>query len=208
MDYPPPPPPGYGPPPAGYGPPPPGGFGPPQAGYGSPAYGPPAYGPPAYGTPAYGTPGPGFDPRTQDRLDWCIVGAGLLAFVVQFFGYYSYHGYHTGPGLVGLLASLFGLVGAVAVLLPAFAPSLMPPLAGRMLGLGAFGVALVLTLLKLIVRPSIGGCAYGFCVNTQIHYGPGTGIILVFLLFVVATALSVLRLRTIGATGGRPPWEN
>src|SRR5579875_668987 len=83
--------PGYGPPPAGQ----PGGHGQPpqqQGGYGQPGqYGAPQggqYGAP-YGGGQYGTSRKGFDFAAVNPYDWAIIGAGILAFILSFFKFYT-----------------------------------------------------------------------------------------------------------------------
>jgi len=125
-DYPPPPPPGYGPPPGpppgygpppgpppGYGPPPgpPPGYGPPPPGYGAPPPPPPGYGPPppGYGPPppGYGPPQPGYGPPPGYPPQH-----GQPFDISEAFGWaWNKFKHNTVPLIVATL--LFGLIGLV-----------------------------------------------------------------------------------------------
>src|SRR3954452_15250103 len=96
---PPPPPPGGNPPP----PPPPGQWGPPPGG-------------------GYPAPQGGFDPKSVHALDWSIIGAGLLVFILSFFDWYTVdvRGFGSGGesawhGFFGWFAVLLAVAGSVLV---------------------------------------------------------------------------------------------
>lgn len=167
-------------------PPPPGGQPPP----------PPGYGPPPGGNP-YGSPGRGFDPKSVNPLDWGILAAAVLAFIFNFVHYYTYKGvYSQSGGLLGFLAALLGLVGAAMVFLPLFSPSLKMPAPPRLIGVAAFALATLITILKLLIRPSKGGCYAGFC--NKITLEIGYGLIICLILFAAGTVLSLMRYKQSG----------
>src|ERR1700742_1895570 len=131
---PPPPPPGGNPPSS---PPPPGQWGP---------------------LPGGGYPAPQqqrFDPKTVNSLDWGILAAGLLAFIVSFTSYYSYSvstkiagisesgsvHWSAWHGFFGCFGMLVALVGSGLVAMELFVPQFKLPFAARLIGLGCYALA-------------------------------------------------------------------
>ena len=164
---------------------------------------PPPQGPPP-GPP--GRPTGGFDPTTVNQLDWGIMGAGALAFIFSLFGYYtasagpysvSYSAWH---GFFGWFATLLALVGAAAVALEIFQPNVKLPAPNRLIGLGAFALALLCTILALFVSPIDTG---GF---SGISTGNGFGYWVSLIVILAGTALSYKRFTDQGGKlpiGGR-----
>lgn len=140
MTFQPPPPP---PPPPGPPTPPPGQWGPP-----------PGQGPSGGGS---------FDPKSVDRLDWAILGLGVLTFIFSTFDYYtvsaSYNGYSASGsesawnGFFGWFAALLAVVGAAAVGLTLFQPNVKLPMPNRVIAVLAFGVATLCVILALFIYP-------------------------------------------------------
>jgi hypothetical protein len=218
-----PPPPEYPPPPA-YQPPAPayqpsGDYAPPPPTAAPP---PAAYAPPAADMGAHAQPtGPGgtsnpfanfdakslqnFDPKTVKPLDWGVLGAGVLALLFSFFSWYHYsiselgfnHDYGgIGGGFTGFLVKVLILVGIAAVAIAVLAPQVVLPVPVRLIGVGAFGLATLFTLFKLLIRPR--PCFLSICAPG--HYSPSIGLYLTLIVLIVATALAFLR---FVQTGGK-----
>ena len=106
-----------------------------------------------------------FDPAAVDRLDWGIIGAGVLTLLFSFFDYYtvsaSFGGYSVSDsasawhGFFGWFGALVALA-ASAALLAHLAGRLPGNLPGRLVVLGAFAVATLSTLLALLIYPGSG----------------------------------------------------
>jgi hypothetical protein len=155
----------------------------------SPGGTPPGSQPPAPSGPPGGPARQGgFDPRAVNPLDWAIAAVAVLAVIFSYISYYTLFGYSGGTGFVGFLAWLLGLIGAGCALAAYAAPNLRPPVPLRLVGTAAFGLALILSLLKMIARP--GG--YG------IHAHIGLGLYVVTILYAVGTALSFVRFQQTG----------
>lgn len=156
-------------------PPPPGA--PEQPPYAAPSGSP--YGAPgqAGGTSAAGS----FDPRTVHRLDWLVLGVGLLVFVFSFFDYYSWDfgkalgipvgsvswgAWHFGHGLfIAWFAMVFSVAAAAVLAVETFAPAVQLPRPGRLLTFGAFTVSFVLYLIAIFAHSDFGpagGHAFSF----------------------------------------------
>jgi hypothetical protein len=184
---PPPPPPGGNPPP----PPPPGQWGPPPGG-------------------GYGAPQGGFDPKNVNPLDWGIIGAGVLAFIFSFINFYTYSakGGFSGisvdqsawSGFLSLLAILLIIVGTALIALDLFAPQVKLPIATRLAGLGAFGLATLLLIIALFTVPDYGGGGPGY--DKAVDEGHGFGYWATLLMAIVGLVLSLMRLQQ---TGGKLP---
>jgi hypothetical protein len=213
---------GYPPPPA-YTPPPvdqpPSPTYPPPPAY-SPSGGQPPAGShsvPPWGGPGHSASGPlaGFDPRslnnfdakTVNPLDWVAAGVAFLALVFSFFSWYHYsiheagfnHDYGgVGGGFTGALVKLLLLIGLAAVVLAVLAPQMTVPVPIRLVGAAALGLATLLVLLKLLVRPR--PCFLTICAPG--HYSPSIGLYLTLVAAVVATVVSFLRFQQ---TGGQLP---
>jgi hypothetical protein len=182
MTFQPPPPPPGGTPPAG---PPPGQWGPPPGSGGSPA---------------------AFDPKSVNPLDWGIVAAGALAFIFSLFDYYTVSvsggGFSASAsasawhGFFGWAAALLAVVGAAAVAIQLFAPQVKLPFPARLVGLGAFALALLFVIIALFDFP--GDVPSGSGIDT----GRGFSYWVSLIVIIAGTVLSLMRLQ---ATGGQLP---
>jgi hypothetical protein len=144
-----------------------------------------------------------FDAKTVHRPDWGAAGAGLLALVCSFLSWYHYsinafgisHDYGgIGGGLTGFLVRLLTLAGLAGLAMAVAAPQVPLPVSPRLAGVAAFGLAALLTLFKLAVRPR--PCFLSICAPG--HYSPSIGLYLTLVALVVATAIAAVRL---GRTG-------
>ncbi len=198
-------------PPAGaqWGAPPP----PPPA----PAAYPPPAAPPAYGPPQGGYPAPaqGFDPKTVNPLDWGIIGAGVLTFLLSFFSYYTYKVSFKGGGIniasgtvtwnawhgfFGWFGMVCAVIGSAAVAVELFAPQVKLPVPARLAGLGAYAVATLCLLLALVIVPGNTGGADAFGVH--VNKGHAFGYWLSLLIVLAGLVLSLMRFQ---AKGGKLP---
>jgi len=150
-----------------------------------------------------------FDAKAVNPLDWGLLGSGLLALIFSFFSWYHYsfselgfsHDYGgIGAGFTGLLVKLLVLVGLAAAGLALVAPQVVLPVPARLIGLGAFALATLLTALKLLVRPR--PCFLSICAPG--HYSPSIGLYLTLIALIAATALAAVRFtQTGGSLPGR-----
>jgi len=125
---------------------------------------PPPPGPPAQPPNAGGRPGGSFDPASVNRLDWAILGAGLIVFIFSFFNYYSWDfssygihlskswgAWHWDHGLfIAWFAMALSVAGAGILALSIFAPTVQLPAAPRVLTLLAFGISFVLYVIGFV----------------------------------------------------------
>ncbi|WP_375481023.1 hypothetical protein [uncultured Jatrophihabitans sp.] len=176
------------------------------------------WGPPPTGRPSGAA---GFDPKTINPLDWGILGAGVLAFILSFIDFYdgadvSYRGRSTtvdtdgasawhdvvGGGFFGWFAMVFAIAGAVLVALALFRPQVKLPVPARLAGLGLFALALLFEIIAIFVTP--GADAYGgdvpggYSVDTNHGFGFWASLIVI----IAGLALSLMRFQ---ATGGQLP---
>jgi len=167
---PPPPPPGDNPPP----PPPPGQWGPPSGG------------------------SPQFDPKTVNSLDWAILGLGFLTFIFSFFDYYTAS---VGPysasesawhGFFGWFAMLLAVVGSVVVGMELFSPQVKMPLANRVIGLAAYGLAIICMIIAGFVTPGVSGDIPG------VSFGRGIGFYGSLIFILAGAVLSLMRAQQTG----------
>ena len=123
---------------------------------------------------------PAFDPAAVERVDWAIIGAGVLALLFSFFDYYTvsvsfggysvsdsasaWHGFFGWVGALCALAASAALLAQLAGRLPANLP-----LPGRLVTLGGFAIATLCVLLALVVYPGSGYSGVG------VHVGHGFG---------------------------------
>jgi hypothetical protein len=127
--------------------------------------------------PPAGRPGTGsFDPSTVNRLDWVILGAGLLVFVFSFFDYYSWDlgifgsvswgAWHFGHGMfIAWFAMAFSVLAAGVLGVELFAPAVRLPQPGRVLTFGGFALSFVLYLIAIFAHSDFGpagGHAFSF----------------------------------------------
>jgi|SRR5882762_4616289 len=175
--------------------------------------------PPAQPAPS-GAAG-GFDFAAINKLDWGILGAGLLTFIFSFFSYYSFKPkgaakaqckefggcssvhWSAWHGFFGWFAVLVVLIATIGLAVHLFAPQVPLRVPVRLTVLGAFTLALLCVLLALAVVPdySVNGVsASGSLVNKGHSFGYWLSLIVIL----AGAVLSFLRLR---ATGGKLPWE-
>ena len=135
--------------------------------------------------------------------DLGIIGAGILAFLLSFFPYYTVS--TSGPLLGGLSDSgsaWHGFFGWFAVLLALAASAL---LALRMFGvhvldasmtrlavLGGYGVALLCVIISFFVTPG-GGCQGVKACEDVVDFGRGFGFWAILIIIVGGTVLSFMR---------------
>jgi hypothetical protein len=138
---------------------------------------PPPPGPPAQPPHAGGRPGGSFDPASVNRLDWGILGVGLIVFIFSFFNYYSWDfssygiqlskswgAWHWDHGLfIAWFAMALSVAGAGILALSIFAPTVSLPSAPRVLTLLAFGISFVLYVIAIFAHDDFGpGGSHGF----------------------------------------------
>jgi hypothetical protein len=154
-----------------------------------------------------------FDVKRVTPLEWAGGGAGLLAFIVSFFPWYSIDFEGFGGGSLsawntGFLAwfSVLLLMGAgVVVLLPHFGVEVarLP-----LIWLSLAGAATLFILIRWLTLPDDGGLGnLGLLGGSGIDSGAGFGLIVGLLLAIVSTAAAALTFRaaTHTAPGGANP---
>lgn len=161
-----------------------------------------------------------FDPKSVDPMDWGILAAGVLTFLLSFISYYkfsvsgvggiaggsqSYSAWHDvfGGGFIGWLGIIAALAGTVVIGLTLFAPqvAIPGPVPPRLLALYLFAAAAVLEILALVLHPKFSSTGQG---TLKVSFGHGFGYYLCLILTIVAAVLAFLRLQ---ATGGKLPWD-
>jgi hypothetical protein len=154
----------------------------------------------------------GFDPKSVNQLDWAILGIGLLTFIFSFFDWYTYDETGCGrfcsslsdnawSGFLTLLAILLVIVGTAMVAMELFAPQVKLPVPNRLIGLAAYALAALLTIIAIFVIPglSIGGIDVpDSAVDSSHAFGFWVGLILIL----AGTAVSFMRFQQ---TGGQLP---
>lgn len=149
-----------------------------------------------------------FDVKRVSTLEWAGIGAGLLAFIVSFFPWYSvsYGGFggslsawNTGIG--AWLPVLMLLAAAVLILLPHFGVQ-VPRLTLIWLGLAA-GAAVII-LLRWLTLPDDGGIGDLGLLGQEsgIESGAGFGLIVGLVVAVASAVVAFLAFR--GAENPRP----
>jgi hypothetical protein len=131
--------------------------------------------------------------QNANRLDLGIIAAGLLAFILSLFSYYTvsvkgFGGLGQGSlsvwhGFFGWFGVLLALGGAVLVALPLLGVRLGIPT--RLAALAAFAAATLCTLIALFVDPASGG--------SVLDIGRGFGYWATLLCVVAGTVLCVMR---------------
>ena len=130
------------------------------------------------------------------QYDLGIIAAGVLAFLLSFFPYYtaSFGGFSDSEsawhGFFGWFAALVALAVAVGLALRLFGISVLDPAMSRLVSLGGFALALVCTILAFFVTPGIGGCG-SFC--DGIDFGRGFGFWASAIAIIGGTVLTFLR---------------
>jgi hypothetical protein len=156
----------------------------------------------------------GFDPKAVNKLDWGILGAGVLAFLFSFIDFYdgfdvssggrsatvndgSWTAWHdvAGGGFFSWFAMIFAIVGAALVASAIFQPQRSLPMPARVIGLLAFAVALVLEIVGIFVTPggsdNLGALGGGSDFSVSLNHGVGFWISLIVIL--AGTVLSLMR---------------
>jgi hypothetical protein len=144
-----------------------------------------------------------FDPKTVNPLDWAIMGAGVVTFLLSFFGYYKYTvkieigalqqttsttWSAWGHGFFGWFAGLVALASA-ALLAAHLIAKVELPFPVRPAVLGGFGLALVCALLALIVVPGPSYSGPGFSLSK----GHGLSYWLSLIILIAGTGLAFVR---------------
>ncbi|HEX6358293.1 hypothetical protein [Actinophytocola sp.] len=142
-----------------------------------------------------------FDVKRVTPLEWAGGGAGVLAFIVSFFPWYSIDFEGFGGGSLsawntGFLAwfSVLLLMGAgVLVLMPHFGVEVarLP-----LIWLSIAGAATVFILIRWLTLPDDGGLGLGLLGDAGVDAGAGFGLIVGLLLAIVSTAAAALAFRT------------
>lgn len=128
---------------------------------------PPPPGPPAPPPNPGGPSGNSFDPASVNRLDWAILGIGFIVFIFSFFDYYTWDigfasgsrgAWHFDGGLfIAWFAMAFTVLGAGALAVSLFAPTVSLPAAARVLSFVSFAVGFVLYLIAIFAHSDFGG---------------------------------------------------
>lgn len=143
------------------------------------------------------------------KYDLGLIAAGLVAFIASLLPYYTAHvtmgglgdishswnGWH---GFAGPVATLLALVGTALVVAAIMGIELPFPV--RMIVLGCFGLALLLTIVALFGNP-VSGCGDAKGLGVQCDDGHGIGYWLALLATLAGTGLAFLRFQeTAGST--------
>jgi len=140
--------------------------------------------------------------QNAHKYDLGIIGAGLLAFFLSFFPYYTVS--IDGPGGFGndisasawegflsWFAVLLAVAGAVILVLNLLKVALPVPV--RLTVLGLFAAALLFTLIAFFVTPGGDGCGGVQACEDAVDFGRGFGFWAVLIVIVGGLALSVMR---------------
>ncbi|MEE4544785.1 hypothetical protein V2S66_22805 [Streptomyces sp. V4-01] len=120
-----------------------------------------------------------FDPATVNPLDWVLLGIGFVVFVFSFFDYYSWDlgkvlgmdlgtvtrsAWHFDHGLfIAWFAMVLTVLGAVALAVGLFAPTVNLPAPARVLAFLAFAAGFVLYLIAIFAHSDFGPAgSHGF----------------------------------------------
>jgi hypothetical protein len=143
-------------------------------------------------------------------MDWGILAAGVLAFILSLFGYYKLSAHVVGVsvsktysawhGFFGWFAALLALAGAIVLALEFFAPQIKLPAPGRLITAGLFALSTLCVLLALFVVPAADTGGSGISIDK----GHGFSYWISLIVIIAGLVLSILRLK---ATGGKLPWE-
>jgi ABC-type branched-subunit amino acid transport system permease subunit len=144
-------------------------------------------------------------------LDWAILGIGFLTFIFSFVDYYSgkvttsgnCFGFTGGTvahenswhGFFGWFAALCALVGAGAIAVDLFAPTVRMPAANRLIAVIAFAVALLCVILAFWIHPGTGQSvseSVGSC-HIKGKVGHAWGYWLSLILIAIGTVLALMR---------------
>jgi hypothetical protein len=130
------------------------------------------------------------------QYDLGIIGAGVLAFLLSFFPYYtaSVAGFSDSEsawhGFFGWFAALVALAAAVLLALRLFGVQVLDASMTRLACLAGFGVALLCIVIAFFVTPGIAGCGR-FC--DTIDFGRGFGFWASAIFVIAGLALSFMR---------------
>jgi hypothetical protein len=153
-----------------------------------------------------------FDVKRLTPLEWAGGGAGVLAFIVSFFPWYSFDvaGFASGSASAwntGFLAwfSVLLLMGAgVVVLLPHFGVQVnrLP-----LTWLSLSGAAVVFILIRWLTLPDGGMGDFGLLGDSGIDAGAGFGLVVGLIVAIVSAAAAFMTFRAAPkqAPGGANP---
>jgi hypothetical protein len=128
--------------------------------------------------------------------DLGIIGAGILAFLLSFFPYYtaSVAGFSDSEGawhgFFGWFAALVALAAAALLALRLLGIHVLDAAMTRLACLGGFALALLCVIIAFFVTPGIGGCG-SFC--DGIDFGRGFGFWASAIVVIAGLVLSFLR---------------
>jgi hypothetical protein len=164
----------------------------------------------------------GFDVKSVNPLDWAIVGAGALTFLLSLFGFYSASysinvaGYKNsasqsasawhaiiGGGFFGWFAMVLAVAGAAVLVVSLVLPSALTilPVPPRLAVLGLFAAAFVCELLAVVIHPAFGSYHDA---GSSSSVGHGFTFWLSLLVILAGAVMSFLRIRQ---NGDSLPWE-
>jgi hypothetical protein len=149
-----------------------------------------------------------FDAQRLSRLDWAVLGAGLIALIALFLPWYgvtvagfsaSVSGFSTGYGWLGGLL----MVGAAVWFFCWRSDVALPkePLTPLVVTTGAAGLGLLLVAIRWATMPRGGGGVLGRSFN----YGPRAGIWIALIAGIVEVACAGLLFRKSGES---LPWKS
>jgi hypothetical protein len=136
--------------------------------------------------------------------DLGVIGAGILAFFLSFFPYYTYSvsvagfgGYSTSwsawHGFFGWFGALVALAAAVLLALRLFGIHVLDASTTRLAVLGGFAVALLCIILALFIDPSGADCAGVQACEDALDKGHGFGYWASAIIVIGGLVLSFLR---------------
>ncbi len=133
-----------------------------------------------------------FDVKRVTTLEWAGIGAGLLAFIVSFFPWYSvsYAGFGESisawnTGIGAWLPILMLMAAAVLIALPHFGVQVARV---PLIWLSLAAAAVVIIVLRWVTLPDDGGLGTGLLTDSGLEAGAGFGL---FVGLVVAIASGV-----------------
>lgn len=153
-----------------------------------------------------------FDVKRLTPLEWVGGGAGVLAFIVSFFPWYSIDFEGIGGGSLNAWSTGFFALFSVLLLMAAGGLVLAPHFGAQvarlpLIWLSLSGAAVLFILLQWLILPDDGGIGdFGLLGDSGIDSGAGFGLIVGLILALVSAGAALMTFRAAPrpASGANP----